>query len=250
MAKAKNIINKTIKLEGGISAHKNDEGRLTYKGISKFYHPTWEGWEIIEDTINELFINVKYKSDRKKLNIELDNNKTLQDLLFKFYLNKFWKKIKGDSILSNSVAKNIFDFAVNSGPKDGAKAAQITSGLTDDDVDGLIGPTSLKYINSKTDIIEFILEFNSIRLHHYINEVDRKPRKQDFLFGWCNRIIELLNDDMDFRKDANVFKIDIESKKELFFKFKSLEEYLSDCWSDEVKVKNLKGFIEDTFQLG
>jgi len=246
MAKALDIIKHTILLEGGISSHKNDTGRLTYKGISRFYHPSWSGWTIILKEIENNDIKLTLKKDRLRLNIILENNTKLQKSLFLFYLYKFWNRIKGDSIISNAIAKNIFDFSVNSGPVDGCKAAQKVAQCSED---GIIGPISLKHINSKIDIIKFILEFNEIRIKHFYNIVISKPNKKSFLFGWCNRIIKLIEDSVDLSDDINELKIQDERTLELFNKFQKIEIYLKSCWDDADLLNDLDNQIKTIFEI-
>jgi len=82
--------------EGGYVLDKDDAGKMTYRGISYRSFPNWPGWaEVI-------------KSKRLRGDIIL----TLEPLVEKFYIDNFWNPIKGDEIINQEVADELFDSSV------------------------------------------------------------------------------------------------------------------------------------------
>ena len=47
MAEFKKAYDKTMGHEGGYVHDPDDAGGETYKGISRRYHPGWEGWKVV-----------------------------------------------------------------------------------------------------------------------------------------------------------------------------------------------------------
>ena len=104
MADFKKAHERTIKFEGVYSNHEADIGKETVFGISRNYHESWLGWKIID----------QYKtvtSDTKTLNKVLLGNDELMSLVEDFYKREFWDKIKGDKIMYQTVANNIYDMS-------------------------------------------------------------------------------------------------------------------------------------------
>lgn len=85
--------------EGGFVNDPLDKGGYTYRGITKKNFPNWEGWSLIE------------KACLKKGDINL----SVEPLVVKFYTNIFWNPIKGNEIINQDVANELFDSAVNMG---------------------------------------------------------------------------------------------------------------------------------------
>jgi len=90
--------------EGGyvLTNHAGDRGGQTYAGISRRYHPKWEGWAAI------------------------DRNETpATGLVRDFYREKFWEPVKGDDITDQRTAETIYDFGVNADPRVAVKLAEV-----------------------------------------------------------------------------------------------------------------------------
>lgn len=161
---------KNVKLS--LNIHKNDSGGLTYKGIAKNKQPNWEGWKIIDDYLKE-----------NKTVFDMENDKYLQFLVFKFYEENFWDKILGYYILHQEIADNIFLLGVVTGITRAIKIAQKTCDIT---VDGIFGQQTLKHINS-IDKDTFIKKFNELEIEHFKNLVSKNKNLEVFLNGWINR---------------------------------------------------------------
>lgn len=172
---------KMIYNEGGFVLHKipGDRGGLTYAGISKNAHPSWAGWDLIDDSTDDL------------------TNALLEELVKRFYKKKYWDAIKGDYIKSEKVAYHIFDFGVNVGIRKSVIKVQKIINVT---VDGIFGDKTLTALNSviedEKDRTIFILDFCLSKISLYkdicLNDKRRKDDKiksnLKFLCGWINRV--------------------------------------------------------------
>ena len=176
MADFKTAYDRTSKFEGGYCNDEADNGGETFAGVARNYHESWLGWKIID----------QYKtvtSDTKTLNKVLLGNDELMSLVEDFYKREFWDKIKGDKIMYQTVANNIYDMAVNSGVGMASKFAQRIVGVEDD---GVIGDISIKAINEYHPNT-FIFEFKRARGEFYQNIVAHNPSQSVFIDGWLRR---------------------------------------------------------------
>lgn len=156
---------KTLLAEGGykLTNIKNDRGGQTYAGISRKFHPNWEGW------------------------VYIDREETPpSELVRSFYKINFWDTFQGDEFLSERVAEIIYDFGVNAGTKTSVKLAQIIVGVTPD---GKVGPKSLQALNS-VEPTTFELSFALARISRYVNIVDKDPSQKKFIMGWLHRTLK------------------------------------------------------------
>jgi len=169
MADFEKAYKRTLKNEGGYSLIKvpGDKGGETYAGISKVYHPTWEGWR---------YINSDFSNDK------------IHALVYSFYREEFWNKIKGNYFLNQSVAESLYDFAVNVGYSRAVKLTQIVVGTKRD---GIIGPVTIKAINDKKPGV-FNTRFTLLKILFYANLVERDKRQRKFFYGWVNRALKMM----------------------------------------------------------
>lgn len=156
---------RTLINEGGYKLHnvKNDRGGLTYAGIARNRWPEWEGWNAIDA-----------------------GSTPASSLVRDFYRNNFWNAIRGDQITNQSVAENLYDFAVNAGAGTAIKIAQIVVGTTPD---GKIGPKTLDALNS-TDPKFFGAAFALGKLARYEAIVTKDRTQERFLLGWLRRTLK------------------------------------------------------------
>jgi lysozyme family protein len=101
------------------------------------------------------------------------------------YFNDYWKPIRGDLIVTNELAYQLFDMAVNAGTGAAARLLQRIVGTTDD---GVIGPVTLKAIDRYPSIGRLIGEYKFSRARHYALIVAKNHSQVRFLRGWINRI--------------------------------------------------------------
>jgi lysozyme family protein len=166
MANFLKAFEKTLYNEGGYKLHeiKNDHGGMTYAGIARRYHPYWSGWLLIDSGLKEpLIASVQ-----------------------RFYLKKFWNKIKGSSITDQKVAETLFDFAVNTGIKTASKIAQR---VVEASPDGIIGSMTIAKIN-KFDSETFLSLYALAKIVRYANICNKNSSQKRFLLGWINRTLK------------------------------------------------------------
>lgn len=169
MANFLSAFSKTITYEGGWVKDPKDPGGETYLGVARRFHPHWLGWPLVD-------------AIKGKKHGDLIDSAMLRKHVKDFYQHNFWRKIKGDDILSQRVASFIFDFAVNSG---GAiREVQKVLGVPDD---GVIGPKTLAAINAVPESTLMNRLINA-RLAYVQRLVKNDPDLFRFLKGWTNRI--------------------------------------------------------------
>lgn len=151
-----------LKWEGGFSAHPNDTGGATNKGITI---ATFRYYLGKEKTVAEL----------KKLTDEQ------WDYIF---LKGYWNPFKADNIINQSIANICVDWAWASGTTTAIRQVQRLLGVT---VDGMVGNITLSAIN-KSDQQLLFSRIKAQRLDFVNNIVKRNPSQKVFLKGWTNRI--------------------------------------------------------------
>lgn len=140
-----------------------DRGGQTYAGIARNPNPQWQGWSYI---------------DRGEI--------PPTALVRAFYKTEFWDKVQGDSIVSQEVASNIFDFAVNAGVRTSVKLAQLCVQVS---ADGALGPKSLEALNACNPEV-FVLRFALAKITRYRDIVTKDRTQIKFLLGWINRTLK------------------------------------------------------------
>jgi len=190
------ILNKTLASEGGYSNAKTDKGGETYKGISRRWHPGWDGWEIV-DMVKGVDGGFEALKRGNISNVTSPAYQAKLDQLVKlFYFEEFWKRIKGDAIafIDEDIAFEVFDMEVNS--NDGARILQKTlnhlgAKLT---VDGIVGPVTLHDLSEAVDRYgkEKVLDtYQKFRVLHYAEEVRRDPSQAANIVGWVKRALRI-----------------------------------------------------------
>lgn len=129
-----------------------------------------------------------YKAMNPKATAETIQNLTEYDAKV-FYLEQFWKPLKCDSIIDDTLRVILFDQAVNRGISRVVKTIQKIIGVK---VDGIIGGETLCELNfrkSKPLAFEMLLDAQK----HYIDIVKSNPSQIVFLHGWLNRLNSLFS---------------------------------------------------------
>ena len=109
--------------EGGYVNDKDDAGGETYRGISRKYNPTWQGWTMIDS------YKKHYTVGSKEFKSKLDNDVQLQKLVWQKYKVGYWDVFELDDFNSQRVAEQLFDTNVNCGQVAAIKMAQRVLGL-------------------------------------------------------------------------------------------------------------------------
>lgn len=106
--------------EGGYVNDSDDSGGETYRGISRRYNSTWDGWDIIDE------YKRRYKG--KSLSRVLDADDRLQESVKELYKDKYWDIFELDDIPSQPIAYQMFDTCVNCGSTAAIRFAQASLG--------------------------------------------------------------------------------------------------------------------------
>ena len=183
-------LEETLNNEGIYSNNPNDSGGETYQGISRAFHPSWKGWEIIDET-KEIYST----SDPA-----FENELVAREIFLKvrdFYKEKFWNALSLGAINSKPVALKLFDMGVNLGIPRTAAIVQsslnvMNYGLNYElKVDNMLGRLTVSVINemTKKDNGEFLLRLLTIQQGAlYIKLAQNNPSQREFIKGWINRL--------------------------------------------------------------
>lgn len=231
--KQQDLIDMVLRHEGGYSNNANDKGKETYCGISRVYHPQWQGWDIIDK-------NKPLKTNQKV------NSAELLSFVYDFYLSKFYNPLKIDSIENLSISGHLFCHGVNAGIASAVKIAQKAINniyKANILVDGKIGNITLSWLNKKTKQRELIDEIITLRKNYYESIVRNKPTQLVFLKGWINRVNSTTTYCEKITTPQALGFANIQPKK----KKKENEESLLD--TVKIVLKILGGAIKKLFEL-
>lgn len=174
----------TMGHEGGYSDHPNDRGSATFAGISRKYHPTWNGWLIID----------RYKQ-LPAFPGNLKGNQALEEQVFYFYKKNFWDVNKLDQINSQEIANEVFDTGVNMGYKVAAEFLQSAYNLLSKNqasynkilVDGVVGQKTVMAINAHKYPMRLVKTLNILQGSRYVQICEKDPTQEVFFAGWIER---------------------------------------------------------------
>lgn len=177
---------KTSVIEGGYVNDPDDNGKETYRGISRKFFPDWKGWGLID----------QYKENTTLKYNQYINNVELDDMVEYFYKRYFWDVNKLDDIIFQDIAEELFDTGVNMGVRTAAKFLQKSINLLNRDqknyenisVDGVIGPKTLTLINNSKDFKSLLKTMNGFQFMKYVNICLNNPSQEKFFRGWLKRV--------------------------------------------------------------
>lgn len=178
---------KTLQNEGGFTNDPLDRGGMTYLGVSRRFFPDWKGWEKIDAILSQ--------NRTPDLNDKVD----LMPLAADHYKVNFWDIFKGDQILSQQVAEEVFDTGVNMGVRFGIKILQRALNLLNRNqqswpniaVDGICGSGTLNTLNlclQKDEQILLVI-LNVLQGMRYIEIMENDPSQTRFCRGWFSRVM-------------------------------------------------------------
>jgi lysozyme family protein len=152
----------TIGYEGGYSNNSSDYGGETKYGIAKRWYP-----------------NVDIK------NLTLDEAQAI-------YFKDYWNPLLLGQIVSNAVATEIFEQAVNMGKKQAAIHAQRSVGLLGPAilVDGWLGNQTVVGLNGlgARNTPQLMKCLNGFQFMRYLEIVENDPTQRGFFVGWLRRV--------------------------------------------------------------
>ena len=178
--------------EGGYSNNPKDRGGETYKGISRKYHPGWQGWPMIDAA--------KALSGFPAC---LEGNALLQTLVRVFYKGTFWDHFYCDS-LPPALAVELFEQSVNLGVARTTRHVQEACNAlnrngrlyADLKVDGQFGRLTLQALSFLVhggDLETLMTALNVMQGRHYLAEMAAHTEQEEFARGWLSRV-ELTTD--------------------------------------------------------
>lgn len=170
---------------GELTNDPRDPGGMTYSGISRRYWPEWEGWALIDVSL--------------ETGAEIDQSLLLRDVK-SFYRINFWNRIQGDRLaeLSPAIAYEMFDTAVNMNVTHAVSFLQTGHNISrgeygnDLEVDGKLGPKTIEalrnYLNSQPGSPKLNEEIilNCMNGEQYIFYKNNPRRK--YFRGWFRRV--------------------------------------------------------------
>jgi lysozyme family protein len=188
---------KTMKDEGGYANSSHDSGKETWKGIARFYHPTWKGWAIIDEAKGNT-ITLDRPDEWRVLNEILLPLVDLEVMVQHFYRENFWNAFVGGAIESQALADELFDIAVNMNPSRAKSFLQNGLNMLNSDqkhwpdiiVDGDIGPGTLSALRACTARGDLSLLLKIVNLQqgcHYLEQLKR-PSQEVFARAWLSRV--------------------------------------------------------------
>lgn len=179
-----------LKQEGGYVNNPHDLGGETYQGISRKYHPSWIGWQIIDDCKEESSVEIE-------LSRELTKNIILQGMVSTFYKENYWDTLSLDNVMHEFVAIKLFDMGVNLGVPRVANILQnclnsfILPGQGQPElvVDNVVGKKTISALNeiigTVTDGSKLIINILTIQHGYiYIKLAQNNPEQRVFIKGW------------------------------------------------------------------
>lgn len=116
----------TLRFEGGFADNPADPGGATNFGVTLRTLHAWEGHPVTADDVRAM----------------------TRDEAVAILGAKYWNVVRGDD-LPLGVDLMVFDFAVNAGPATSARMLQRCAGLAGHEVDGSIGPYTLRIVRAQ-----------------------------------------------------------------------------------------------------
>jgi lysozyme family protein len=167
---------------GGWVQHSEHDHAETFKGISRRFHPTWEGWKIM-DALRLA------ASNESEFNRTVAQNEKLKENVNSFYAVNFWDRFCGDMIPSQEIAEEVLRAAMVLGVRRAVSNLQESLRLLNVDrtqeacitENGLFGPETMQALENylKSDDPSCLISL--MRLLEGIDYVERLRRNPAYL---------------------------------------------------------------------
>ena len=164
MADFETALKMVLQHEGGYVDNPNDTP--TNYGITQAVLADYVGHSVTKDEVKNLSMSTARK----------------------IYFERYWKRIKADTIEAQDVANHVMDMAVLRGVVAAGKAIQTAVGGVK--VDGVVGPVTIAALN-RAPAPGFLISFMKLCVSAFANIVTADPRKLEFLRNWCSRALEM-----------------------------------------------------------
>lgn len=185
MADFERAFEKTMGHEGGYSNDPDDAGGETYRGISRVYHPSWDGWD---------FIDYSNQGGNKI------DDAFMKPFVLQFYKQHYWD-VNRCGEMPQQVAEEMFDTGVNMGVVKAGEFLQKAlnclnrNGMLFADlvVDGNVGPKTLRAMSTllttaPMDVLILLKIMNVLQGMHYIEYMVKSPTQEKYARGWFSRV--------------------------------------------------------------
>lgn len=185
-----------LPMEGPWCNDKGDKGKETIFGISRFYHPTWSGWAIVDA--------MKKRPGFPKTANESEDLKKMARQLSKIV---YWDFFGLDGVKSQLVASELLEQGFNRGTAKVARELQRVLNVLnmtyepgrclyeDLAVDGRIGPVTVNAINvvvsrslagyvnaGELVLYKYLSSFQGVG---YIESAENREENERFTWGWA-----------------------------------------------------------------
>lgn len=184
-------------VEGEYSNLSTDRGGETYKGISRKFHPDAAIWKYV-DRAKEI------SSSPEQISNHLRMNMNAQGAVVDFYKAEYWDAIRLGEIVSQKVATELCDTAVNQGKVSAVKYLQEALNLCNQNgriykdiaVDGVLGNMTLLTLERCMNYYErygqkyaenlILKTLNGLQFIRYVNIVKNDPSQEVNFAGWIS----------------------------------------------------------------
>jgi len=176
---------------GFIGDPDNDEEEV-YRGISRRFHPSWGGWQIIDALrLSASNHNEFYKT--------LKQNQKLKERVRVFFKQMYWDRFWGDRVPDQRIAEELFETSTEMGVHRAVGCLQeglniLCAGQENYRhiiEDGLFGPKTRNALEAYLKIkdVPYLLKvMNIIQGMEYIEEIRRNPNQEKYARDWFKRI--------------------------------------------------------------
>lgn len=184
MADYKLALSKLLPKEGLYDNDKDDPGGETVWGITRRDHPSDAVWVIVD----------AHKSNPEFPKI-LSGLVNLNEAVEAHYKPSYWDKVRGDEIISQAVAEELFDTAVNCGIGTAIKILQKllnvgnrnTSDYADTEEDGVFRDSDLADLGllaSRRGESAIVKGLNILQGARYYEICKSNPKMEKYWWGW------------------------------------------------------------------
>ena len=168
---------RTHKNEGFYANNPNDRGGETYCGISRRFHPDWEGWKIVDSY-----------EDKDKLK----HDKVLNSMVRVFFEQNYWEANKFQYIDFDLLAMKLYDIGVNADYLVSQKLFQRSLNFLGADlkVDGILGRKTFGAYNSLDfeDKVNCLKTLSGLQINYYVEITEKRSDQKCWSRNWLGRV--------------------------------------------------------------
>ena len=192
MADFERAFDRSLLAKSGYVERPDDNSGEAYKGVSRRFHPSWDGWEII-DALKLA------ASNYDEFNKTMEKNQKLKEKVRVFFKQMYWDRFCGDTIPNQEIAVEIFETSVEMGVRRAVGFFQEVLNLVNASQsnyrqiieDGIFGPETLKALEAclKSNDTFYLAKVMSIlQGMQYIEKMRKNPNQGKYVRDWFKRI--------------------------------------------------------------